>query len=406
MTNTYRENDQQDVNLNKNIPTFTSIATDGNIYIHEHNKKTCLSWHLEDLTYGSWCYGNKIDRIRYFWPTWSPDEKKIACIGTYGDKESEHGSAIYIFDLENNTNSWELLSNNGSAPVYMLWHKDSKKLTVLSQKQQIMNLSIQTILPEVKQHHIASGMPIFHSFSPDGTLLAISIAEKSSESNKRCVYTLNLEDNFKRTEICDNSGYSGTPSWSHCGRFLSYSKDLSENQILCVYDTKTNESIEIETFNAIATSYWSDKKLYLALGNEKEDTSFQKLYRYSVKDNKKKLVLEDTFTLFYPVKDGILYLKPIQETKGFSWFYKNKNKKPKLLFSFYPSQAQTFMLYFFHQYYSSHKLVSEDKNHILCSGYLSSEEMKDDKTMPQIFLINLNGEVETISEGTLACWVK
>ena len=390
------------------------VGIDGHIYVHEKDGEDAvrLTWSLRDISYGVWTVGASLDRIRYYWPTWSPDGRRLACFGTFGTEIDERGTGIYVFDAVDGIESWDVWSGTSRSPLYMSWSADSRTLAFVTQQPDVLSLSLVDIDDLSSRRGLFSGFPLFHRFSPNGRFLAVCLGGRFNGEDGQRLYCIDVSAPEERLTVAESAGFFGTPSWSPSGRLLAFTIARDYDQMLCVSVKGQGPPRELVPIHPQASLSWlaGGRSILVAQGPGTPSSPFSSLSRIGIPTRgtpRASVVYSGPLFGAQALRDGrILVIAPGEEAPSARWIVVEPDGSSFALPTFFPSNAQQFIFKFFHQFQASHRLIAADESKVVCTGYRSAGEMNDDHTLPQVFTLALSpgAKPEVISEGSIACW--
>lgn len=387
------------------------VGTDGHLYQYwlERKRLSRLSWSLKELMEGVWQVPPGPDRARHLWPAWSPDGSKVACIFLGQSDNRPESTSVMVFDTVKQKEVWELWNGSTSAPIYVAWSQDSQRLSFVLQQQEALSLHLADCRTPGETTQVLTGLPLFHQFSPDGRSMAVHLGGRFNGEPGRRLYRVDIQNPDRRLPLSETPGLFGTPVWSPDGRILACTLQEDKAQVLTLIESTRGPHHRLGTFTGVGTLSWSpDGQAILVLRSPTgEPGKFSELWRYPVQGGPPSLLLARPLAATQMLRDGrIICFEADMPDRLITVTLVAPDGDKRQLCSFFTSQPQNFHLQFYHQYGSTHRLVSPDEEYLAFSGYWTEKAFLDEKTMPRIFLMSLPqlARIQDVAEGAFACW--
>src|SRR5262245_4395353 len=158
------------------VPRLVYTGVDDNVFIRSPNEAQShqLTWSWEEGAPSAQEEETRM-RLAHAWPTWAPDESRVACFGMRGSEKSKLETLLYVVSADG-VESWELANLAGGMPIYGNWSPRATTFAALVQRgEQQLSLEIALLENPGKTKSLVSGAPLFWSWSPRGDCLAVDV---------------------------------------------------------------------------------------------------------------------------------------------------------------------------------------------------------------------------------------
>lgn len=335
------------------------------------------------------------------WPCWSPDGRWIACF----QSREEDGPLSVVSALEaDGVEERELAELSGLAPIYAQWEPGGRRLAVLSQADQELELGLCDLDDLGRYRPVERGVPLFFSWAPDGGRLLIHVG--SAEGLSR-ILLQRADGKGEPIVLPDPPGSFCTPVYS--GSRPVYVGGHLGRSWLCVARPDGGRSLALGAFDGLVAVLPDPSAPRVAVGAAPrgEGTPYEGLWVAPLDGGPMARVTEDAVMAFFWAPDGgrLLYASPDLVSSCLRWrSVELASGKIRDLCPFWPSRELLFYLHFFEQFATSHPLVSPDSRSLVFASYAASEQGTPDTARCHVLAIDLDDpdpQPRILGEGTL-----
>lgn len=190
------------------------VGNDANIYVTDPatGKKIALT------------QGGGAARI-YNYPTWSPDNRRVAFVGYTLENGTPKEGALYTV-APNGEKLTPLFSTTENFPFYLYWSPDSQYVGFLSSKDD-ENLALRVARTDqpASAQELDAGSPFYWAWSPDSAQLFTHVGGTRADSDSARLAVLHLQPQREPQSLSALPGAFQAPHWSHDGKILFSTQD-------------------------------------------------------------------------------------------------------------------------------------------------------------------------------------
>ena len=392
---------------------YTSF--DGNIFTIKPDgtdPRRLTTTDLQDDPFGQLLAHTQEPRLRYAWPIWSPEGKKLATSRINAD------SSFSLDVVDISTGKTTTIYNNEpqtapvsrGAPHVMCWSPNAKHLTFLASTSRDLTLFISTPEEQREPSLLVEGGPIYFGWAEDSSALLVHCGAKLF-----LVYP-----DIGQSPTVQTLGTVGTafkaPSLSHDASQMVYASTGAAGNGLYLASTQSHRTEARLLFDAMppVAFQWSPAKGELLVADAINETRpvFQRLTRVSLDDTLHKTLINEPYLAFFwsPNKEKIVYLTFNVERSSLTWKYlKEPGEAPVELAEFWPSGLLLTMVSDFDQFAHSNPVWSPDSRSILFCGTLAPRSGRRNGGSPgqdKIYVLNVEegATPREIADGPFAVW--
>lgn len=347
------------------------------------------------------------------WPTWAPDNSRIAYFGLHEGGASPLETSLYVVTADG-VESWELVTLRNGLPIYGNWSPRGDAFALLVQRgDRHLSLEIADLARPGTTTTLLTGAPLFWSWSPGGDFLAVHVGGSRRAPEPARVLVLEAHSGHVVREISSHPGDFRVPMWSPTDDLLAYVEADEENgNTLFLCDVRTGDKGPVTTTKGSVAALWSPDGRFLAVGCTAGSGSSVLSVVKSVDLARGQIspLLTHTSTAFFwaPTGNELFYVDADEEEHYLRWHRLSRTSGESAeLARFLPSREQTFLFSFFDQYVISHPLVAPDGSALAFAGFLAEPGSPPRTTSPpHIYLVPLDRPAPTrpVATGNFACW--
>lgn len=393
------------------------MGDDGNIYTANRNGDD-----LRPITDDAQFSPDSEDAVRFYQaPTWSPDGKRLAFIGT--DRQGGTTESASLFTTTpDGKNLQQVYNSDERIPFYLYWAPDSERITFLSSGGADNELLLQLASVQGDDVQILdTGQPYYWVWSPEMNRIFTHKGGSAAVNPDARISFIDLNGEASEVELSLRPGAFQAPDWSPDGSQLLFSAETDDRQrsIFLADQQGSVNKIVATTGGAVALA-WSPlggKLAYLSDPNPTSGFLAGSLTVVNPADPEDALTtVDDQVIAFFWAPDAkkIAYFVPVIDVPG-DELVQTGDSDPVLRLSlrvlfvdsgesrelvlFVPTTQFLNIIPFFDQYQRSDTIWSPDGGSLVYSG-LDSEQL------PGIYVVEVsNGNPPTrIADGQLAFW--
>ncbi len=355
----------------------------------------------------------------YHFPTWSPDDRRLAFIGPNGQAET----ALYVTSAAQSAPTL-LFDQPGSAPFYLYWSPDSNTLSFLTQDGSDLSMRQVSVDRPGSDRVMEVGSPFYWVWSPSGEKLLLHVGGSRAASAEAHISLLDNRTGAQRVDLDLAPGQFQAPFWSADGQYFYYiaADDQEQNAI---YKTKADTLAQtlitkLQNFTYLTVS--PDNK-YLAYVQLEPNTHppFGIAYLVGTDGSQQRQLLDNPAGSLYWSPDGsklaVLVLTrrddgstakvggmaaPLPQEVVLRWLvYNVATEEFKTLISFSPTVDFLQTVPYFDQYHLSLTFWSPDSRY-----FVITKEENSKTGAGSVWVLDTTGAAGSlkVGDGTLAVW--
>ncbi len=359
----------------------------------------------------------------YDYPSWSPDSRRLAFVGTSYSGGNPKQAAIYAAQ-PNGTNLTTLYKTQDSFPFYLYWSPDSHHLTFLSNKGSD-TLALQAVASDKQNaaQELATGSPIFFAWSPDSRDMFVHLNGTLGDSQDARVAVVPFGSNDAQLPVTGTPGTFQTPQWSPDGQSLLFSKVDGSKQVVAISNAAGDNVKTLFDFQgriAFSLSPAGDKIAYIVTDPSLSIPNFGQVQVIGTDGKNNAAISDDHALAFFWSPNGkslayasvmlqqtspsgsrsIFASQHMQAQISLQWkVYDTQTGKTTTIATFSPTDSMLGVIAFFDQYSRSNTIWSPDSSLFVYTN-------ADSPSAGSIWVADATGKIKPrkISDGMIAFW--
>ncbi len=341
----------------------------------------------------------------FTWPVWSPDGRRLV-VSRFSGLDQNQVAALSLIEPPSREERVLQISRHGLVDRvaegtfhFPLWSPDGELLALIAPNDGGTALQLSVTDLDRRTVGVATGAPLYFTWSPDSTLIAIHHRER-----------LLFRDS--EGELFDTGRPSiryRVPAISGDSETLAYVADLGDGERLVTRKIATAEERDftlVPTEAAFAFSPASHDTLAIAIRSTERSAVYGGLTLIDVALGKERIVYDDTVFGFWWSPDGTKIALVGTNSDSFTLVVVDvATGEVSNLASFIPSPEFTTYIQFFDQFGLSQDIWSADSTAITITGLMvvDGERTLTDKA----WVVDVTGERQPVSlaEAVLAFFV-
>ncbi len=377
------------------------VGEDGDVYQavgsaarDDHRRLTC-----------AWSDTDARERIHYIWPAYSPDGSRVACFGV---RPGFSTAGVYAV-ADDGVRSDQVWCRDDADPISVSWSPDSSHIAVVFHSENGLKLDIADISRPGQQLSLASGAPLFWSWSPVEQVIAVHTGGSRSISSEAALSIFRLDRGAERIASLA-PGEFRTPAWSPDGKRLAYIDVSGSREFLAFYRIDDGVSEIVCPVEGHSVMLWSPDGSRLAFSQALGDTPhmYTGVTLVDPKTGRIDVINEkDVISFFWSPCSERLVSIAFDEKAGMEWsVFDVRGMRRTLSSQFYPSNEFVYFCQFFDQFASSHPLVSPDGSSLVFAGHLAEPDRTRLEGRSSVYLVSLTRPepAQKLASGHFACW--
>ncbi len=340
--------------------------------------------------------------VRYTWPTWSPDGERVSLSRVPGFGEDSVAGLVVVSGTDSSTERQVHETHPRSiglvapgAPHYAHWSPTSQLLSFVAPRVPGRGLGLFSVDPKGGDpHQVAANAPLYHVWSPDGTLMLVHRREQLLLHDTRNRSTRDLDADSPRYRV---------PAFSPDGELIAYIIEEGGAGKLVTSNTDGSDRVTLMDVPGEAAFAWSPAGGRIAVATKQPSSLFYaELYVVDEEgSDAARMIVPGRMAAFYWSPDGERIARVAIADDGLALQVLDPDiGSPGHLTRFTSTPDFLTHLQFFDQFAPSHLVWSADSTKLTFAGSIEIGEE------PQIWVVDAaRAEApRSIAEGRLAFW--
>lgn len=374
----------------------------------------------------------------YNFPTWSPDDRRLAFVGYTFQSGSPTEGALYTIS-PSGENLTPVFKTSQNFPFYLYWSPDSQFISFLANKDSgTIELAIARTDKADSMQEIDTGSPFYWAWAPDSSQMFTHVGGTRADNDAARLALLAPKAQGTPHSLDAAPGQFQAPQWSRSGKLL-YSTSDGADQAIAIGDISGKDAKKLVTYPGRASFALAPDSLLVAYILTDADTRLPHLGPLRVMDatgENIRLVSEDPALAFLwsPDSSRLAYLTVTVGNNQSNWNFRTlpplastqpekfalppdlaqggqsqvqlhwhvwdrATNTSRIVASFVPTSSFLNVIPYFDQYANSSTFWSPDSRALVYTA-------RDTETSGSIYIADAVGDTPArkIGEGSLAFW--
>ena len=346
--------------------------------------------------------GQQSEMVRYTWPTWSPDGRRVALSRAPGAGEGAVAGLVML-DTDGSKVRQVHETLRGSVPLvaqgaphYALWAPTSRALSFVAPRERGRGLGLFSVDSEGDGlYEVAANAPLYHVWSPDGRLMLVHRREQLLLHDMRDRSTRNLDADSFRYRV---------PAFSPDGERIAYVVEEDGVGNLVASKVDGTDRVALMDVPGEAAFAWSPAGGRIAVATKQATEPFYDGLYIVEEDGSgaREPLLRGATAAFYWSPDGSRLAHVALAQGSLAWQVVDPvARETRLLTGFIPTPDFLTHLQFFDQFAPSHLVWSADSTKLVFAGAIEGGEDHE------VWVVDAVGNEapRPLAEARLAFWI-
>lgn len=321
------------------------------------------------------------------WPAWSPGGDWIAAFAIESGDDVAGPARLVALSLDG-IREEELATLGPTVPLYAQWHPAGDAVSVLTQQNDELVLSIVRRSALGRLRPVEHGVPLFFNWAADGSRLLVHVGGSDGDGR------LLLRDPLGHAEdvLLDR------PPGSFCAPVFVEGRAVyavrqgpveGRSEVVVSDPDGSHPMTLVERRGLLALVGGPGDRVAVSSAPRGEGTPYHGLDLVRVTDGAVENVTETDCLAFFWAPDGtwLLYARVDPAGNCLTWYRAGLDgSAPVELGTFWPTRDLLFYLHFFDQYAASHSLISADSRYVVFAGYPAGGGQADLSMPPRVYV--------------------
>jgi len=334
------------------------------------------------------------------WPCWAPDGRWISCFQARDeDAPLDVVAAVEVDGVQER----ELVTLHGRLPIYASWASDGRRLAVLLQAEEELELGICDLSDVGRCRPVIKGVPLFFCWSPEAARLFVHVGAR--EGGNRLLLQ-DLERAGGSVLLADGPGSFCAPVYA-AGRPVYVSAHLGRSW-LSVARADGGSGEALGAFDGLVAVLPDPRgpRVLVGAAPRGEGTPYEGLWLAPLDGGPIEQVSEEPCMAFFwdPQGERVITARVDLMSSCLRWSVLDlATRRRRDLCPFWPSREMLFYLHFFEQFAQSHSLLSPDGRTLVFPSYAASEQGTAEGARCHVLALDLyepDPQPRSLGEGT------
>lgn len=334
-----------------------------------------------------------VPRSAWSWPSFSPDQNKLACIELPAGEDLADPARIQVLHADG-LRQQVLFESHGRVPIYCSWSPAGTHIAVLLQDEEELSLTLLS-LDGSPPRELEAGGPLFFSWSDHEVLV-----HAGSGGPKRVVLHRLADEDI----LLDGSpGAFCVPV--ALGGYLWHVRrqDGLEHLVRTGPDGQTETLRSVQGLVALVPD---GDSLLLGYAPDGSGSPYQKIYRIDLRSGLSCQLTDQPCLAFYalPTRGEIATVSIDPLRNCLAWHTIDSGGVTRERAAFWPSREFLWSLQFFEQFALSHPPVDPRGERLVFAGHRPGADPH--RSPGQVFVLDLDsgGPARSLCSGSFACF--
>jgi Tol biopolymer transport system component len=345
-----------------------------------------------------------------FWPTISPDGRRLASLRATIANGDIVDSGIYVSNLDG-TGEVPIWQSTSDSPVYCAWSPDSTSLAMLVSDGTAVTLLLTRSIAATPERPVTvdQGHEVYFAWAPDSRSLLVHTSADSGASTLSQVDV--TSPGLAAAKLAFFPSEFRSPDWSPSGRYqLIAGSTQGDRGELFLREASSDTLSSLGEFGSSAAFEWSPKGDKLAVGAGEPSLFGPRYSMVTVVDpaSKRQTIVSRTgaFAFFWSPDGKRLAFLDAAPPDAIQWVVVDADGGNRhALEAFVPDRGYSELIGFFDQFAQSLSVWSTDSQYVVFSGWQHTPSLAIQE-QSHVFVSRADGSgiVRDIEGGTSGYW--
>ena len=243
-------------------------------------------------------------RYAYQFPSWSPDDSRIAAVGTSGV-----AGGVFVMSDSAEAEPTAVFTARFT-PIYHSWSPDSQKISLIANHPRGFGLYIVPADSAGEPQLLATGQPLYWDWTAASDELFVHAGTPSNGSEQLALIATEQDGN---TDSIADSGFFQAPAISPSGEYIAYAQFVARERQVVIRPIDGGDGLVVD-HNKTTSFAWNpqaDQLVFVAPSGADGNETFGALHYIDVAAQDELILTDHQAIAFFWAPDGqkIAYLK-------------------------------------------------------------------------------------------------